>query len=80
VRRGRHRVYNIASGALISNADLLQSLQRLTGCRVAVAEGAPTMHEPAIEIERVREEFGFVPSRLLEDLPALVEAYKAGVR
>ena len=80
IRSGRHRVYNVASGILLRNADLTAALQDLTGCRVTIAGTAATIAEPAIDIARVREEFGFVPSRLLDDLPRVVTRYKAGVR
>jgi nucleoside-diphosphate-sugar epimerase len=80
VGRGRHRTYNIASGVLVSTADLTAALRQLTGCRVTLASEATTVSEPLIDITRAREELGFVPSRLLQDLPALVERYRAGGR
>jgi nucleoside-diphosphate-sugar epimerase len=71
---GRERVYNVASGAGVTNASLTEALARLTGCEVAVLPGAPRLERPAVDTERVRGEFGFEPARLLDDLPALVEA------
>lgn len=70
---GRHWLYNVASGAPIRHAQLAAALSVLTGCKVGVRAGAPLVAFPAIGIGRVREEFGFVPSPVLDQLPRLVE-------
>jgi len=73
---GRHRIYNVASGVNTSNRALLELIQRITGCRLEVAEGATTLRFPPISIERIQEEFDFVPSRVLDSLPNLIGEYQ----
>jgi nucleoside-diphosphate-sugar epimerase len=74
---GRERIYNIASGALVSNAELSNALSRLTGCAVTVSPGARQRSDTSVSTERIRDEFGFAPGRLLDDLPALVAAERS---
>lgn len=78
--RGRERVYNVASGANVSHRELAEKLRALTGCEIEFAAGAPVAKFPLIDIERMRREFGFAPSSVLDDLPQLVESYKAARR
>lgn len=73
---GRHRIYNVASGVNTSNRALLELIQRITGCRLEVAEGATALRFPRISIERIQEEFDFVPSRVLDSLPNLIGEYQ----
>ncbi len=65
---GRERIYNIASGILTSNADVIDAI----GCAVEVEPGAPDTAYPSVDTTRIRAEFGFEPRRLLDDLPALL--------
>lgn len=74
---GRHRVYNLGSGHNVTNRQLAARLTELTGCRVRVAAGAPRIAYPSLDVERVREEFDFRGSDLLEDLPELLRVYRA---
>ena len=74
---GRLRIYNVASGRNVANKELIEALKRLTGCRVDLAAGAPDVTFPPVRIERVREEFGFAPARLLDELDGLVAAARA---
>jgi nucleoside-diphosphate-sugar epimerase len=69
---GRERIYNVAGGVPVTNAALTDALAQITGCEVAVRPGAPRVVRPAVDISRAREEFGFAPARLLDDLPALL--------
>ena len=69
---GRQRIYNVASGISVTNADLTDALARLTGCTVSVAPGAPAALFPAIDARRVRTEFGITPALLMDDLPSLL--------
>jgi nucleoside-diphosphate-sugar epimerase len=75
-RSGRHRVYNVARGQNTSHAALLEALRAATPCAVDVAEGAPTITFPPISVERVREEFGWTPRSVLDDLETLVTGHR----
>ena len=73
---GKERVYNIASGMNVSNRQLAEKLCELTGCEIEFEPDAREIKFPRININRAREEFGFVMSSVLKDLPWLVQLYK----
>ena len=75
--RGRHPVYNVASGINTSNAEIAQELQTLTGCDVRFANDAPLVNFPSVSIDRLQDEFEFQPVRLVDALPALVRSFSA---
>jgi nucleoside-diphosphate-sugar epimerase len=72
---GRDRLYNVASGVNVSSSALTQKLKKLTGCSVSVAPGARAITYPQINIARVRDEFGFRPSSMLDSLATLISNY-----
>lgn len=70
---GQYSIYNVASGINVSNRELLETLESLIHCQIEVLPQAKTVSFPPINIQRIREEFGFQPSsHLLVDLPKLV--------
>lgn len=70
--RGRERIYNLASGVNLTNAELAAILVRETGCRVDYARDAVPAPFPTIDVSRIHGEFGFRPASLADDLPALL--------
>jgi nucleoside-diphosphate-sugar epimerase len=70
----RERIYNVASGVNTTHAAIKESLSRLTGATVSAAPGAPTIVFPRISVRRIHDEFGHMPSNLLDDLGDLVAA------
>jgi len=68
------RIYNVASGCNVSNAELLHRIQTLTGCTVQESWNNKTVFPP-ISIRRVKAEFGFSPACVLDQLPDLIEVY-----
>jgi nucleoside-diphosphate-sugar epimerase len=74
--RGTQRVYNIAGGTNVSNGELLENIRGLTGCSVEFPQDAPEIRFPPVSIARMREEFDYAPSQLLENLAGLVALYK----
>jgi nucleoside-diphosphate-sugar epimerase len=76
VRCGGERIYNIASGRNVSTLALTNKLRDLTSCRVEVAPGAPTIKFPRINIDRIKEQFQFQPSDILDDLKTLISLFK----
>lgn len=73
--RGGERLYNIASGKPVTNAQLAEKLQGW-GSEVAFDDGAPLVTFPIIDTTRVREEFAFTPRSVLDDLPGLLAQYR----
>lgn len=76
---GRERIYNVASGINVSHRELTNKISEFTGCRVEVMEKAPKVSFPTINIDRIREEFGFQPVHVLADMKELVELYRARI-
>jgi len=71
---GRHRIYNIASGSLIRNAQVVEAICAASGCRATFLPGAQPHIFPRIDNARIRNEFGFAPADILVDLPGLIGA------
>lgn len=74
--QGKQQIYNVASGKNVSHGELAAKLQQLTGCEIEFAPDAPAIRFPQINIDRVRGEFGIVPSSVLSDLDWLLQLYK----
>jgi nucleoside-diphosphate-sugar epimerase len=70
--RGGERIYNLASGASVTNKALAAVLARETGCSVDFAPDAPLVPSPTIDTRRIQSEFGFRPASILDDLPLLL--------
>jgi nucleoside-diphosphate-sugar epimerase len=73
---GTQSLYNVASGANISNRALVERLAGLTGCQVTVAPGAPVVVFPPISIARIKQEFFSPASDVLAELPRMLHALK----
>jgi len=73
---GRHRLYNVASGVNTTNKALMEVIQRVTRCAVEVTEGATAAAFPVTSIDRIRSEFGFAPSHILDFLGAIIAEYR----
>jgi nucleoside-diphosphate-sugar epimerase len=74
--KGQEQIYNVASGANVSNRKLAASLQSLTGCVVEFAAAAPTISFPVIDSERMKDEFNFRPANVLSELAGLIALYR----
>lgn len=72
---GVHRTYNIASGRNTRQGDLLSAIREASGCAVEMPHDGPNVTFAAIDVERIRREFGFVPKDVLADVPALYRAF-----
>ncbi|MGZ5184081.1 MAG: NAD-dependent epimerase/dehydratase family protein [Caldimonas sp.] len=71
--RGSQPVYNVAGGANLTNQRLFARIGGLAGCELrALRSDAPTS-VPTISIERMKREFGWQPTAVLDRLPQLVQ-------
>ena len=73
---GRHACYNLGSGRNTTHGEILEAVVAGTGARWRVADDAPTVSSRPIDIDRLRAEFGYRPSPVLEYLPQLIAAYR----
>lgn len=76
---GRDWIYNVASGIKLSHGQVAARLAELTGCAVASQAAAPAQSFPEIDIARIRSEFNYRPSPVLEVLPQLVDSARRAV-
>ncbi len=74
--RGRERIYNLASGMPVSNEELAARLGKIVNLKVEFRENASRMTFPPIAVDRMRSEFDFRPSFLLDELEGLVSLYR----
>lgn len=70
----KHRLYNIASEENTTNGAVVSKLRQLTNCKVR--EGTNEVYHPSINIDRIRNEFDFKPSNVINDLTELVNQYR----
>jgi len=66
--KGRHSIYNIASGQQVMHAQWVEYFVKLTGCKAKVESGSPEISFVPIDISRIREEFSFTPRYIFNDL------------
>lgn len=71
---GREKIYNLASGENISNADLFDLIHDLTGVEVIPASAAQAGSSPVINMQRFVTEFGWQPASLRKRLSTLLKA------
>ncbi|WP_312518689.1 NAD-dependent epimerase/dehydratase family protein [Anaerospora sp.] len=72
---GHYQIYNVASGINTSNLEITQKLEKITGCKVETDKHAIEVQFPQISISRIKEEFSYIPSLIVEDLEGLVGEY-----
>jgi len=73
---GRHHCYNLCSGTNLTHRQLLEQIQTVTGARLSVRENAPCTVAAPIDIDRLREEFGYRPTPVLPLIPPLIDDYR----
>lgn len=71
---GRQSVYNVASGANVSNADLFEYLARRWGCEVQPLLQTVPGPVPLVDIERMRMELHWQPRPLFDVLDDVLES------
>ncbi|HKP03530.1 MAG TPA: SDR family oxidoreductase [Chthoniobacterales bacterium] len=77
VLEGKQTLYNLASGTNFANRQVIEKISEITNCRITFDPAVGKVNSPRISIDRMRSEFEFQPSSVLQDLPQVIEAYKA---
>jgi nucleoside-diphosphate-sugar epimerase len=70
---GRERIYNVASGRVVTHGELASKLSQLTCGTVLFEENAPCRVFPKIDISRVANEFAYTPRLLFNDIIELLD-------
>ena len=77
IKKGRHRLYNIASGKNIKLFKIAEKIKEITNCKINYSNQKKLIEEPLIDISRVRKEFNFKPKKdLIKFLRQLIINYK----
>jgi nucleoside-diphosphate-sugar epimerase len=74
-RDGHESVYNVASGEQITHGQWLSSFQDIFGCAAEIDNHSASQSFPFIDIDRIKSEFGFEASEILNAVPQLVNTW-----
>jgi nucleoside-diphosphate-sugar epimerase len=72
---GKERIYNLCSGQQTSHQQIVERIASQMPCEWTVRAGAQRAVFPATTPARLRKEFGFEPSPVLDALPGLCRRY-----
>ena len=74
---GKESIYNVASGFNTRNDEILDIIQHETGCEIEYNQAAERNIFPEIQVNRIKNEFGFSSSsNLLQNIPKIIEKFK----
>lgn len=73
VARGQYKIYNVASGENTTNNLIANELRRITGCTIKVDKDSKRVCYPSICINRLKYEFAFGLSNIIDDLKDFVK-------
>ena len=77
IKKGKYRLYNIASGKNIELSKIAQKIKKVTNCKIDYTNQHKLVSEPIIDIGRIKKEFNFKPKKdLIESLDELIINYK----
>ena len=77
IKKGKYRLYNVASGKRIKLSRITQKINKITNCKINYKNQHNLASEPVIDINRIRKEFNFKPKKdLIESLSELIINYK----
>ena len=71
---GRHKLYNLASGENIRNADLFAMTRKYSGVEIKAEKPEAKIKSPQVDISRLRDDFGFQPSLLADKIKFIIES------
>jgi nucleoside-diphosphate-sugar epimerase len=72
---GKQKIYNVGSGINISVDDIVSRLKEKTGCSLSYTENALDASFPSISVDKIKKEFNFVPTNVLNEIGGLIETY-----
>ncbi len=72
----KFQIYNIASGYNTTSETIINEIIRLTNCELEIAPDAKQFSSGQINIDRIKNEFGFIPTKIIDKIEELVKFYK----
>ena len=77
IKKGKYRLYNIASGKNIELSIILQKIKKITNCKINFKNQNKLIKDPIIDISRIKKEFNFKPKKdLIKSLDEIIINYK----
>lgn len=65
---GKESCYNLGSGELISNSNIIDNIVKLTEAKLIIKPYLPLINFPALDIRKLKNEFDFTPIPPMEEL------------
>ena len=72
----KFQIYNIASGYNITSNEIINEIIRLTNCELEIAADAKKFSSGQINIDRIKNEFNFIPTRVIDKIEDVVKFYQ----
>ena len=77
IKKGKSRLYNVASGKNIELYKIAQKIKKITNCKIIYKNQNKLVSEPKIDISRIKKEFNFKPKKnLIKSLAEIINNYK----
>lgn len=73
---GKNKIYNIGSGKNIESGKLINKISEITGCDIEVASESKEYSFPETSINKIREEFDFYPTNILDKIEYMVDEFR----
>ena len=74
--KGKSKIYNLASGRMISLFKIAKKIQNITGCKIILKNQKIYIKEPKINISKIKKEFNFkLKKNLIDDIESLVNKF-----
>lgn len=73
---GKNRIYNVASGKNIESGKLIKKISEITNCEVEVSPESQEYSFPETSINKIKKEFNFQPTNVLEKIPYMIEEFR----
>ena len=75
-QKGENNIYNIASGKNLSNNQIVNKIQETTECKVEVMQNAIKYLFLPINIDRIKNDFGFEPRSILDEIKPIINSFR----
>ena len=73
---GKDRIYNVANGQNIKSGQLLEKIKSLTDCQIEITPNAPEYSFSTISIKKIKTEFNFKPTNIIEKIDKIVKSFQ----
>ena len=73
---GRDKIYNVASGQNVTSGQLLEKIKSITNCDIEISPNAPEYSFPIVSINKIKKEFNFKPTNIIDKIDEIVESFR----